>query len=317
MNAKVFVKIFRISGLMVLAFIMLSFSKEKSNRDLDNFKLKGKVKSFQEMRQSLDTTDGKALVFVYNKVVRRFNEQGNITEVLVYNSGDTLIRKETDLYRSDGQKRVSMVQDLVRHSRKKLRTYFYDMHGKLKKLTYFGPTGLKISASDYDSLGNVSHVKQFFRHSGLVHASEVSYHFNYDASGRLIQQFETNADSSLVQKSIFKYDKKGNKVETDIYDTDSSLTRRISAQYDTLGNPVDISDAYFFKGGDLGQKSIDIYDDNGFKIEEDTYRIKADNTLVLVRSIVYENDRQGNWVKETSFNNSKKGAVATRIIEYY
>jgi len=316
MNSKLFINKIRIAGLLSASFILFAFSKEKNN-DLDFYRLKGKVKSIQEIRQTLDTSSGEARIISYNKTVRQFNTDGNITEVLVYGANNVLATKETDVYKKNGQKRVCYVRNFKKGSRVKQRVYLYDKNRKMMRLIYFGSAGLRTSVSDYDAQNNLCSVTHYFRHSGFMHKSDINYNYNYDSSGRLVMQYAINDEGRLVQKSIYKYDKKGNAIETDIYDTDTSIARRVNAQYDTLGNAVDISNAYFFRGGDLGQKSVDIYDDNGFKIEEDTYRIKPDNTMVLVRSIVYENDKVGNWVKETSFNNSKKGAVTTRLIEYY
>jgi hypothetical protein len=312
----------RIAGLIIIALALFSFSKERGNRDVDEYQLKGKVKSVIEISQSMDSSAGTPKIVVFGKVRRTFNEQGNLKEILIYDAHDSVVRRETDVYKHNGQKRVSYIQDYHKRQtgkKQKERAYVYDKNGKLVKLTYFTPAGLKNTISEYDGLGYRCSVTQFSRHNGgLPQKILVSYNYNYDSTGRITQEYAINEDGSLLDKYIHKYDKKGREIETDIYNTDSTLSRKISAQFDSLGNPIDINDAYYFiGGGDMGQKRSAIYDDNGFKTEEDTYRIKPDGTMVLEKSALYENDKVGNWIKETTFYNNKKGAVVTRAIEYY
>jgi len=334
--------------------MLLSFSKEKLNRDVDEYHLKGKVKSVQEMATSFDTTGGSPRAYVFGKVVHRFNEQGNSVEILYYNQGDTLVRRVMEVYKNHDKKRVSYVVNLQKWPRvkteafsyaydsagklvtykstgykghgKRLRvgekqkqcTYVYDKNGKLAKLIYYTPGGLRSTVSEYDGLGNRCSVTQYSRHNGWPHKTRISYNYVYDSLGRLTEERNINEDGSLLNKYVHKYDKKGNETETDIFNTDSTLSRKISAQFDSLGNPVDVNDAYYFiGGGDVGQKRNATYDDNGFKTEEETYRIKADGTVVLIKATIYENDKMGNWIKSTSFDNNKKGSVETRVIDYY
>ena len=300
----------RIVGLLMAAFMLFAFSKEKGNHDIDTYpyQMKGKVKSFQETRVYFDTATGTPISNAYGKTSGRFNEQGDIIEILYYKPGDsTLLRRISARNIHKGKKRVIYTEDFKKGTKRRSEVRTYDKTGKLVKLIYFTPVGLKSSVSEYDGLGNRCSVTQF-----------KSYNYNYDSLGRLTEERHINEDGSLLNKYIHKYDKRGNEIETDIYNTDSTLSRKVSAQFDSHGNPVDVSDAYYFVGGgDMGQKRTDTYDDNGFKIEEDSYRIKADGTVVLLKALVYENDKMGNWIKATSFDNNKKGLVTTRAIEYY
>ena len=304
---------------MMLGFTLLSFSKEKLNRDVDELHLRGKVKSVFEITTTYDTTGTAPVTNISSKVICRFNEKGNTTEVLYYTPADTLLlRKVSEVYKHNGQKRIRYVDDPHKHKHTKQAVYWYDKNGKLARLIYCTPAGMKSTVSEYDGMGNRCSVTQYSRHNGWPHKTRISYNYVYDSLGRLTEERNINEDGSLLNKYVHKYDKKGNEIETDIFNTDSTLSRKISAQFDTLGNPVDVNDAYYFiGGGDVGQKRNATYDDNGFKTEEETYRIKADGTVVLIKATVYENDKMGNWIKATSFDNNKKGSVETRVIDYY
>ena len=311
----------RIIGLLMVAFMLFAFSKEKGSHDIDSYpyQMKGKVKAFQETKVYFDTATGTPISNAYGKTAGRFNEQGDIIEILYYKPGDsTLLRRISVQNIHNAKKRVVYTEDFRKGRKRRSEVKTYDKNGKLVKLIYFTPEGLKSSVSEYDGLGNRCSVTQFKRHNGWPQKTRISYNYNYDSLGRLTEERHINEDGSLLNKYIHKYDKKGNEIETDIYNTDSTLSRKVSAQFDSHGNRVDVSDAYYFVGGgDMGQKRTDTYDDNGFKIEEDSYRIKADGAVVLLKAVVYENDKTGNWIKATSFDNSKKGSVATRVIEYY
>ena len=221
------------------------------------------------------------------------------------------------MYKHKGQKRVTYLQVFGKGAKQKEKIYQYDKNGKLVRLVYFTPAGLRSSVAEYDGLGNRCSVIQFHRRNGLPHSERISYNYNFDSTGRITEERNINGDGTLLNKYLHKYDKKGNEIETSIYNTDSTLSRKISAQFDSLGNAIDVNVAYYFAGGDLGQKRVVIYDDNGYKVEEDTYRIKADGNVALEKSLLFENDKMGNWIKETSLYNNKKRAIATRVIEYY
>jgi hypothetical protein len=320
MDKKAFGKCFRVAFLAISAITVFSFAREKYSCDLDIYQLKGKVKSVQETKIIYDTTSGTPTMSVYYIISRKFNEQGNGVETFFFGRGDTVIRRESDVYRNNGngQVRETYVEDLRKGGKRKQQEYVYGKDGKLVQVTYFGTIGGKTSIVEYDGKGNECRIIHFIRNGGLVQRTELNYNYDYDSTGRLIKEYGLNEDGSLINKMIHKYDTKGNAIETDVYNTDSTLTRKISAQFDTLGNVTDIFDAYYYiGGGDLGQKCIDRYDDSGNKVEEDTYQIKADGSVILEKALLYENDSKGNWIKETSFGNNRKGTVSTRVIEYY
>ena len=115
------------AGFTLALFALLAFAKEKYSCDLDIYQLKGKVKELQETKISYDTTGPNPTMYVYYRITRKFNEQGNGVETFYFSRGDTVIRRESEVYRpyGNGQIRESYVTDLLTGSKKKQQEYVY------------------------------------------------------------------------------------------------------------------------------------------------------------------------------------------------
>lgn len=188
----------------------------------------------------------------------------------------------------------------------------------------------------YDKDGNETNTDCYFKDGSL----DYDLLLKYDHKKRLIESTLSYAAKAVDTRSLFKYDEKNQQTEQDDYDEHGALTAKHLFYYDAKGNQVKFIS---YRSGDtLVFKAINTFDNTGNKTAEDYYgpndslefkikftydaqgrEIEQDyfnptGTLEFKLAYKYEEmDKQGNWLKETIYENDKPHLVNKREIVYY
>jgi len=135
--------------IVILAILCCCDRKQLVNmpNDLQQFNLKGKVKSISEINYS---TSGK----YHTRIL--FNEKGFITEQASYNADGTLIRKWVNNYEKDICK-ISRYCYVLNDSLSYILRYYYNRQGKLIWTKLFNPheSLISIYSTEYDDSLNI------------------------------------------------------------------------------------------------------------------------------------------------------------------
>jgi hypothetical protein len=138
--------------------------------------------------------------------------------------------------------------------------------------------------------------------------------FKYDENGNQTEMDDYNPNGTLIKKHVFRYDEKGNQVEFISYNQDNTVEYKAVNKFDLSGNRTE--EAYYNGKDSLEFKIVFKYDHQGLETEQDYYG--AANNLTFELTYKYEDiDPQGNWLKQTIYEDGNKEATNKRAIEYY
>lgn len=226
------------SKIFILLLLLQSFSSFNIRNDWSFFKLKGKVLSFLEFHYSnVNQFDSSAKDKINwsKKYFRKYNEKGNITEVILYDSDS----KTTDLrrfeYNDKGEKfRGTSITD------SKLETkdiYKYDNKGNIIECKSYNIGGTLESyfTYKYDNKGNVTILN--YNSDGTLKNKDI---FIYDNKWDIVEDNMYDSEENLQYKNIYKYDNTGNLVKKNSYDSEGNLLEKYTFKYefDNKGNWV-------------------------------------------------------------------------------
>lgn len=231
--------------LLILMLAVCS-SCDKKRNDLFEMGLKGQVKTVTRYAGYLEAGE---LAQGSMKEKFSFNEAGNITELLVFNSKGEVARREETLYNDKGEKvKTDYYDDYAMLYQTCF--YVYDQKGRKTSTTYRNSDGGLIERLDYsyDYLGNdtlrTSYDKEdnvkmicscIFGKNGKVLLEEI-YNakrvlvsrecFQYNDDGAMTRFYSYSVENVLEFEMNFKYedyDRKGNSHVMKLYDKDQQL----------------------------------------------------------------------------------------------
>ncbi|MBV9210920.1 MAG: RHS repeat protein [Acidobacteria bacterium] len=189
-------------------------------------------------------------------------------------------------------------------------TYVYDAAGRvIEQRTEHSPYSYlpdrKVLV--YDDKGNVVEEDGYDLQNKLLGKRT----YVYDEQGNLIEEESVKLDDSkqVYGNSLtkYKYDGNGNRIERATYQRDGSALRPYDFRlgyyreiylYDAKGRRIATS--YIGLDEKLYRTDVTTYDDRGNELESATYN--ADGTVHERKSYVYEFDRQGNYIKQTTLD---------------
>lgn len=164
--------------------------------------------------------------------------------------------------------------------------------------------------------------------------------YKFDESGRPAQSLKYNDDSSFAYKTLFIYDADGLLTGQNQYDGKDSLNLTMRYVYDAKGNVTEetsrwvtgkllrknvftyndkeqeIACSFFNADSNIVMRVTYAYNDSGYKVEEHKYgEDDTDGWVTQYRYDAY--DKQGNWLKRTTFVKDKPVSITVRSITYY
>jgi hypothetical protein len=223
--------------IVLSSFLFLSCTDNTEtvlNKDTDwkNFKLKGEVKSFKEIKfLAVDNfsviNGGEKVRHIYNKEVL-FNLDGNKIEENDYIPDGTLANRTVYLYKQNQLMEYNNYdsQGMLFGTGK----YQTNDDGKVIRLDYKTNDGRYnwSESYQYDKNGNITEIKQF-KTEEVFDTKEL---YAYNEHGKIAES-EFHKDGKLVSKNQYNYDKEGN---FDRLNFGDSATYTYKYNYDEKGN---------------------------------------------------------------------------------
>jgi hypothetical protein len=140
---------------------------------------------------------------------KKYDESGNLTEHLFYESDGSIDRKYIYKYDEQGNQieRVS-----------------YDFRGRIRYK----------KTSEYDKFGNEIFAKELDIKTNKYN----KIFFNYDTAGNLISALKYNDEGELIHKTLNEYDKSGNLIRVSYFNEQGQKYSETQFKYDSLGNKI-------------------------------------------------------------------------------
>jgi len=292
--------------IVVLVALMSLVAQAQDRSDADaTYALKGPVRTFKVEGATFVLKDGE---YVEGPRVAQmeasFNEDGNRTDLLMYNDKGVLSRRI--VMKFDGRK-MTEAFNYDGGGRMWLRIVnVYDDNGRLKKeLTYNGDGSLRsMKTLKRDELGQAVEVKEYNAQEVLVD------HFINTFDGKLLLTTERKVyrpDGSLASTSFYEAAKR--RTETTTYQPDGSVankTVRTAQQLEQYG-----PDGSLQKTGTISVEHRLL----------DQVVLSKDGSSKRESNAPDQLDAHGNWTKLTKWQSDSQGTrpltVAYRTLTYY
>ena len=199
----------------------------------------------------------------------KFNEKGDVIEMMLYNSDGTLYSK--DIYKYNAQGAIA-------------ETSYYNANGAIKRKVIY----------KYDSLGNNTERAEY-NSDGSLNGKEI---YKYDNHGNRTEEATFKSDGSLSYKYLSCYDAQGRIIDKTYY-RDSKAEMQWHYKYDSAGNWAEWI-CYYEVGGNYEWKNIMEYDADGNLLSEVVYDINGLRHHDKY-SDKYVYDSYGNMIEHTTY----------------
>lgn len=283
---------------------------------------------YQQYTQHQYTYDG--IEFSLRKYL--YDNQGNLIEIDKYDGYDTnrLDAKIKYQYDEQGNNIEEAEYDFKGNVKnKKIWQYEYTEKGyqKIETTEYYYKEGKGSRLEDrylYNAEGKLI-AQSSYNQEGILLDKET---YQYDAQGKLIaNHFYTDKGELKKMKRIYQYNEQGKLIDKSYYDNNDEVQDKETWQYDAQGNMVER--VYYDNIIGRYEKEIWQYDAQGnqveyeFHIAEGNFVVKPNGEIEIPREILtvtkymYQNDEQGNWVKEIYYFENELVYVIDRNIVYF
>lgn len=207
----------------------------QQKNDLQKENLHGNIKSVRETAYEVTYNDagkldkGEIKEFIFDNSLKKFNEQGNITEEIWYDFENIQDSKRTNTqYNAKGLPTEALIEEKDGSSIKV--SLKYDEKGNLLEEIFHRKEGQEKFSYKYDQKGNrIEHT-----------AYDIKYSYQYNDKGQVIEENIHDEMDKISTKTIIKYDKKGNFIKKTAHYLDVSTKENYTYQYtyDQKGNWV-------------------------------------------------------------------------------
>jgi hypothetical protein len=296
---------FRLLGRLFVTFLILGScikqsGYQNSNTDLEQWKLKGNVKSLTEIDYS---KSGKYTAQLF------FTNNGLIKQQSSFNPDGTLIRKWVFTYNKNDLK-LSRKCYILNDSLSNVMYYYYNQINKNSLILSCDATGNLSSRIMYtfDSRSNVIEEKTV---DGGASLKKMSLH-RYDKQNRLIEDVCIDSILKKNWKQEYSYNS-GQLAEISYSSLQDSIINRKRFCY--LANNRVYSVSFYDYRNNLISLTKYRYDNQGNAIEMIVY--SPDGRIQEKRDYHYKYDNYDNWIFVSEFCNGLPEKVITRELKYY
>lgn len=186
--------------LLLILSLALFASCDRKRNDLFEMSLRGNVKSLVRYSGYLEAGE-LAQGPMREKIT--FNENGDVTELLTYNSKGTVLRRETTVYNAQGEK---------------IKTDYYDDYSMLYQTCFYTYRDGRVASCSY-------------RNENGELIERVEYSRDEYGNDTLRTSFDRDDNVKMSCSSI--YGKNGKVLLEEIYNSQHALTRRECCQYNS------------------------------------------------------------------------------------
>jgi hypothetical protein len=276
--------------LLILGFTIVALAHQVVGQVPKRYDVVGPVASFRQETAKLKEVNGEIVegprVLIQTAT---FNDHGDATERLVYNSDGSLKWKGKWIARStyDSQGRETERTSYNDNGEVTSRTvWVYEVNGNLTKSVTYGDTGeIKFYNNfEYDKNGHRIRA-DYMNGDGTTRGSDL---FVYDSRGHLIEV--THSKNILQYRDTYKYDERGNETEWSVYD----------------------------RSGKRGLKVSWAFSDQSRGIPTEFVQYDSSDKVLSREIYSYEFDSRGNWIRSKTIREvfSGQSPVAETEITY-
>lgn len=334
----------------------LSFGQQALSEALPPQKFKGKVKSsrvtqYQAVEKEKNIEKG---VILEENYLAEFSEQGKMTSMISFNEKNQPIIKSLFTYTEDNQPLYQVIFQGIYPRRKwffkyddrKNKTqvifvfdndtiktnYVYDAKNQLVEESVFDK-GIEIKKTEfsYDNKGNkVS--ETFYSEGKFWNKKTYSYNdkgqeietilyndkniidlhfkFRYDSKGNKIEELTLEPNGAISTRTAFEYNSDKLLILKEIYNNQNALVKKYTYAYNS--DKKEIENCVYWNNGAFMRKFSYAYTEQGDICSEEETGYATNK-----RTLDYQYDTQGNWVKIIYTKGDKPLYVIERTLEYY
>jgi len=215
--------------------------------------------------------------------------------------GETKKGKEEENYSMYFDKKGYAVKKEEFENNEEKWVYNHDEKGNLIEKNNYNSEKLSLRYI-YKYNDNLTEKNKYGRFGKLLS----KWKYTYDKNGYLIQVNEYESDGSINSKEIYKNNENGRVIKKTIY-LHEEMNRKIKYKYDENGYLIE--KCIYYSDVNFGLCYIYMYNESGYLIEEKLMYEKYNITYE------YEFDKQGNWIKRTSYKTEFEFRIPQKIIE--
>ncbi len=247
-----------------------------------------------------------------NNFIITFNKDGNIIHEISYSDDKREIK-----IRNDKRQLIESIDENLKHPDWGSKTIY--KHDK-----------------DDNHIETIS-----YNHDGSVNYRTSK---TYNKDGKSLEDISYNSDDTIKERHVYTYDKNGNYSSLIYYNGDESIKSSVDYKCDEHGNIIEQKSKNFEKGGEKYDswhtnkynkqgKCIEQVDFNMDGTEKKKSTYKYDSEGNFIRDKVFEKydpfkkaageteetefDKEGNWIKKTTFLNKIPTNIYIREVNYF
>jgi len=287
----------------ILIFFLLNLPaalRAQDKTDVANEGLKGSVRTMTVKGFSAETVNGRTKKsFPIATTIKRFNQQGMLTETVSGTGYDTVVVKGTNIrgariaYKYDEQNNlVSSMSYFTDGRLSDSSTHEVDKMGNRTFWKIYRGNG-SIAweyVREYDNVGNLLEINDY--HNGKL---ETRHTYRYNDNSKCIKESDYDEYGRLKVEQVMKYDERGNRTEMTEYNTADGSEVRHYYKYNAAGKCTEEYE-YATATAKKYKKTLNFYDQQNNLIEIKQY---AENGVQL-----YEGrfDSYGNHLADIAYN---------------
>ena len=142
-------------------------------------------------------------------------------------------------------------------------------------------------------------------------STQYTYTYKYDVNGYRIQTIRADSNGTKDKKYTYEYNKFGNKIKSTRYNMNGIMEKYYLYKYDDSGNLT--NELWFNFKGELEYRVNNIFNDEGEKIETDTYN--PNNNLIA--KYFYHYDSQNNIIEQVQYNEDDQKIGLIQFVYLY
>jgi len=249
---------------------LITFSQIATESTWDNSDLKGRIRTITETNYIIDngrkSTFSNKDIIIQDEVIKNFDRSG-----------------------------ILMDQSLISYvgGKSKKWNFTYNIQRQLVEESIYDNSGSLDEIISYFYNGNKLVRKSFFL--GPNKMLQKSWFYEYNVSGKLINEYWTDAQGKTAWRAVNVYDQAGNLVEKSWY-VNEQLTTKWVCKYNVRGNIIENSE---FVNGLLQSSEFNSYNDKGQLTESKVFK----NSQLDIRKVYEYNKKEDlrmEWWYDTS-----------------
>ncbi len=274
-------------------FLFSSCSLKKTITDIDNKKVRGRIKSFTStpyvVNEKLEKEKVNGMFFNYQYI---FDKKGNKKEDRHFKPDGSLLWKNTYKYDDKGR----LIEKIDGFWKNGKETYKYDENRLIERKKGYDKWLITYKPNE--------RIEKSYNNTRV---------YKYDENKNKIEETQYNLQKEIERKKVYTYDEKGNKTSYTRYSLYGYFYEKYVYRYNKKG--LKIEEDYYKKEGELVSTRKFEYDKYGNEVMIKRYLPNGD--LDEVERYEYKYDKNKNWISRIYYKNDKPIEIVERKFEYF